>query len=157
MQKAFLGRDTGRTNLFFGQPMTVELFAIPSAERGPYIHPHLPQVTLALTDDKGKAVPFEIDEGGGGGAGEFVHFQLRPTKPHAAGGYWKPGTYKLKLTVVIPDEPLGAEAVPVRVRVDRAERRTPARVPEVQKPELGQAEAVGDEGDWRLNRLTWAA
>jgi HEAT repeat protein len=105
--KAFLGLYSGRTDLFFGQPMLVELFAIPASPNGPFVHPHLPSAKLALTDDRGRAVPFELDDRGysGSGTGEYVYFRLLPTKAHTAGGYWKPGTYVLTVTIVNAPNP----------------------------------------------------
>lgn len=114
VNKAFLGLYTGRTNLFFGQPMSVELFAIPVTGNGPYIHPHLPHTTLALVDDAGKAVPFQLQERGysSGSAGEFNWFQLLPTKAHSIGGYWKPGRYTLAATVVNVANPTNPKTAP---------------------------------------------
>src|SRR5262245_22042273 len=87
--KAFLGLYSGRTDLFFAQPILVELFAIPASPNGPFVHPRLPSAKLALTDDRGRAVPFELDDRGYSGSetGEYVYFRLLPTKAHTVGGY----------------------------------------------------------------------
>ncbi len=117
VNKAFVGLHTGRTNLHFGQPMLVELFAIPAGQRGPYVHPHLTgaaNTKLDLTDAAGKAVPFKMEGGasGGGPSGESAMFTLWPTKDHAAGRHWKPGQYTLKATVTNPDEAANPNTLP---------------------------------------------
>lgn len=117
VNKAFVGLHTGRTNLHFGQPMAVELFAVPATDNGPYVHPRLtqsPNVKLELTDAAGKAVPFRLADGGSGGGptGEWCPFTLWPTKDHAAGIHWKPGKYTLKATVTNPDEPANPNTLP---------------------------------------------
>jgi hypothetical protein len=91
VSKAFVGLHTGRTNLHFGQPMAVELFAVPATEHGPYVHPRLtqsPNVKLDLTDAAGKAVPFQTESGGTGGGptGEWCPFTLWPTKDQPPAG-----------------------------------------------------------------------
>src|SRR5262249_39544341 len=117
VEKAFLGIYSGRTDLYFGQPMTVELFAIPATPDGPFIHPRLhraPNVTLELTDAAGKTVPFTIEEHGysGSGAGEFIFFCLAPTKTHGVGWHWKPGFYTLNAVVTNAEEPTNPETLP---------------------------------------------
>jgi HEAT repeat protein len=105
VNKAFLGLHTGRTNLFFGQPMRIEAFTVDPAVNGPHLGlPNDPP--FELTDAAGKRVPFRLERhgSGSGNGGGFAQFTLWPTKAHAAGAYWKPGTYKLNLTLVIPDE-----------------------------------------------------
>ncbi len=106
VEKGFIGLYTGRTNLGFGQPMQVELFAVnPNAQGPPYLESrsHGP---LEMTDSAGKKVPFRLESGGEGSGNGFGHWSFTPwpTKDHAAGVYWKPGTYKLKMTTVIPNE-----------------------------------------------------
>lgn len=105
VEKAFLGLYTGRTNLFFGQPMRVELFTVDPTVNGPHLH--VPSdMPPELTDAAGKPVPFDLEghgEGSVNGKG-YKAFTLWPTKNHAVGTYWKPGSYKLKLSVVIPNE-----------------------------------------------------
>jgi HEAT repeat protein len=102
VNKAFIGIYSGRTQLFFGQPIVVDLFAIAPTNNGPYLNPHLRDVTLKLTDEKGNAVPFELDDRGYSGANgsEFNYFRLLPTKAHSVGGFWKTGTYALSATLV---------------------------------------------------------
>jgi HEAT repeat protein len=100
---AFVGLSTGRTNLFFGQPLLVELFAVAgSAGKGPYVHPRLgSNVLLDLTDGEGRPVPYRLESLGsseGGGHANFP-FELWPTPTHAVGVYWKPGTYRLRAVV----------------------------------------------------------
>ena len=107
IQKGFLGLYTGRTNLHFGQPMRVYLFDVSASDNGPHVNPRLDwNATLELTDAAGKAVPFRR-EGGGSLSGNGLSrasFTLWPTNDHAAGVYWKPGTYKLRFTFVNSDE-----------------------------------------------------
>lgn len=115
--QAFIGLSAGRTNLAFGQPMRADLFAIAATYDGPYVHPQLvyqPNTVLELTDAAGKSVPFRMDAVGnsGGGGGEHCPFTLWPTKDHAVGIYWKPGTYKLRATVTNPDEPTNPITIP---------------------------------------------
>lgn len=107
VSKAFLGLYSGRTELYFGQPIVVELFGIPATQNGPYVRPFRPGAKLALTDDTGTAVPYEYDERGysGSTSGEFSYFRLLPTKAHSVGGFWKPGTYTLRATVTNPPNP----------------------------------------------------
>ena len=105
VQKGFIGLSTGRTNLHFGQPMRVDLFTVNPTDQGaPYLD--LPDAPLELTDAAGKPVPFRQEDGGSGVGNGLSRgsFTLWPTKDHTAGVYWKPGTYKLKMTVVIPNE-----------------------------------------------------
>ena len=108
VKNAFLGLYAGRTNLHFGQPMRVVLFDVAASNDGPYIHPRLDQfATLELTDAAGKPVPFRREDGelgGGNGVGRTA-FTLWPTKDHAAGVYWKAGTYKLRYTYETTDDP----------------------------------------------------
>ena len=49
VEKAFLGIYSGRTDLYFGQPITVELFAIPATTEGPFIHARLVRKTTKIT------------------------------------------------------------------------------------------------------------
>jgi HEAT repeat protein len=117
IEKAFIGLYAGRTNLHFGQPMRVDLFAIAATKDGPYVHPHLTQTAnakLELTDTAGKPVPFRMAGGAysGGGGVESASFTLWPTPPHAAGVYWKPGQYTLRATVTNPDEPTNPITIP---------------------------------------------
>ncbi len=105
VQQGFIGLYAGRTNLAFGQPMRVELFTVnPTAQGPPSLD--LPDAPLELTDAAGKPVPFRQEDGGSGGGNGLGRgsFTLWPTKDHAVGVYWKPGTYKLKMTAVIPNE-----------------------------------------------------
>ncbi len=114
VEKGFLGLYSGRTDLFFGQPMRADLFAV-AAVSGPAVNPRLDRIAaVELTDAAGKAVPFRLEEHGGGIGGDGMgnwSFTLWPTKAHAVGAFWKPGTYKLKMTVVIPNEPPAAKKV----------------------------------------------
>ena len=105
IDKGFIGLYSGRTNLHFGQSMRVDLFAVNPTVDGPCIDLPL-RAPLELTDAKGKPVPFRLEEiGCGGGNGlQTCWFSLWPTKDHAAGIFWKPGTYKLRVTIVIPKE-----------------------------------------------------
>lgn len=107
VSKAFLGLYSGRTDLYFGQPIVVELFGVPATPNGPYVRPFKYNAKLALADATGAAVPFEYDERGygGSGRGEVSYFRLLPTKAHSAGGFWKPGTYTLRATVTNEPNP----------------------------------------------------
>lgn len=107
VSKAFLGLYSGRTDLYFGQPIVVELFGIPATPNGPYVRPFRYNAKLTLTDAQGTAVPFELEERGYGGSssGEVSYFRFLPTKAHSVGGFWKPGTYVLRATVTNAPNP----------------------------------------------------
>lgn len=107
VEKAFLGLYSGRTDLYFGQPIVVELFGIPATKEGPYVRPFRYNAKLTLTDAQGIAVPFELEERGYGGSssGEVSYFRFLPTKAHSVGGFWKPGTYTLRATVTNAPNP----------------------------------------------------
>ena len=108
---AFVGLSAGRTNLFFGQPFVIELFAVPVSEDGPYIHLHVgdsSNVRLEVTDGEGRPVGVREQPGGGRGGRTFSSqlFHLTPGPAHTVGVHWKPGTYRLPATVDQPVDPL---------------------------------------------------
>jgi HEAT repeat protein len=104
-QGAFVGLSAGRTNLFFGQPFEIELFGVPATDNGPYVHPRLEEpanAPLEVTDGEGRPVPYRPEFFGvsSGGGLTTQRVCLWPTPAHAVGVYWKPGTYRLRATVV---------------------------------------------------------
>ncbi len=96
---AWVGLYTGRTRLLFGQPLVIEPFSqtgvgvgLPFRGRRSF-HP----VTLRVTDAGGRPVAYTL---------EPIHIssvtngRLLPDPAHAVGGrFWKPGTYRVRLTV----------------------------------------------------------
>jgi|GEM_PF-5398997 HEAT repeat protein len=110
VNKAFIGIYSGRTELYFGQPIVIDLFALAATKDGPYVNPHIADAKLKFVDDKGNAVPFELDDRGysGGNGIECNYFRLCPTKAHAVGGFWKTGTYTLTATIVNAPNPAHA-------------------------------------------------
>src|SRR5919198_4645603 len=69
---AFVGLYAGRTNLFFGQPVVVDLFSVAASDEGPGVSPHVGEpsnVRLELTDGDGRPVPFRLVPAGGAGSG----------------------------------------------------------------------------------------
>jgi HEAT repeat protein len=120
--------------LRMGQPFEFVVRSVPRSVKGPNLVKPRPEsfrpLTLELTDARGHAIPFRLQDPIGTG----FSGRLWPKESHARGRYWKPGIYYLRAVLELVGDPLhplpaGTKVVSNTVRVEIAEPDAPVPSP----------------------------